>query len=99
MYPRKARFTGLVHMTGIYQVYVSSGILTPWTKPLENVRTSTYSVCTCTCQYENKEIVCTQYIRVQDFRTCMYRVCTVRNIFMKVRTSMYLPRSRQFFVV
>jgi uncharacterized protein len=31
----------------------ASGILTPWTKPFENVCTSTYRVCTCTCQYEN----------------------------------------------
>jgi hypothetical protein len=49
-----------------------SGILTPWTKPFENVRTSTYRVRTGTCQYENLEIVCTWYVRVQDVRTGMY---------------------------
>ncbi len=67
----------------------TSGILTPWTKPLENVCTITYWVCTCTCQYENKEIICTQYIQVQDFHTGMYQVCTLRNVFVKVLTSMY----------
>jgi hypothetical protein len=41
-----------------------SGILTPWTKPFETLRTctSTYRVCTGTCQYENIEIVCTWYV-------------------------------------
>jgi hypothetical protein len=77
----------------------SSGILTPWTKPLENVRTSTYWVCTCACQYENIEMVCTLYMQVQEFCTCMHQVCTFRNLFVKVWTSMYLPGSQHFFVV
>ncbi len=89
---------------GVREVPISmppndSGILTPWTKPLENVRTSTYWVCTCTCQYENIEIVCTLYILVQEFYTGMNRVCTFRNLFAKVWTSMYLPGSQHFFVV
>jgi hypothetical protein len=87
------------------QASTSSGILTPcqWTKSLENVqvRTSTYRVRTRTCQYENKEIVCTRYVRVQEFRYGTGQVCTVtfRNLFVEVCTSINLPWSRQFLVV
>jgi hypothetical protein len=38
-------------------------------------------------------------VRVQDFSTGMYQVCTFQNLFVKVCTSMYLLGTRQFFVV
>ena len=49
-------------------------------KPSENVPTSTYRVCTGTCQYENLEIVCTWYVQVQDFRTSMSRYHTTKYV-------------------
>ena len=69
----------------------SSGILTPWTKPLKNVRTSTYSVCTCTVstktkklyvlstyEYRSSVLVCTEYVQYEIYLWKYEPVCTYR---------------------
>ena len=75
----------------------SSGILTHGMKPFKNTCTSTYRVCTSTCQYKNPVLTCTVYVRVQDSCTGMYMVCTWQYFTMQVCISMYLTRTGHFF--